>query len=195
MGGCASIPRESPELSREIGVRVAGMRAAHINLVHTYFDLKRDRVKEIFEQEWIPAYAESFFAQKQVSSYWNTLVSEGDKEERVQFLVRLGPEMLDRIRKRQAEYLKPLDRLESQIIDSLQHEYRQILSANHTLTGFLAHSSKVVENRERYLDLFGMPQHKIDSYIDEIDRRSARIMETIREANQNKKEDHVRRTQ
>ncbi len=185
MGGCASIPKESPELSQEIGKRVVEMRTAHINLVHSYFDLKRERVNELFEEEWIPAYAESFFSQDKVSDYWEKLVSEDDKEERVRFLVQVGPRMLDRIRAKRAEYMEPLDRLESQIIDSLQHEYRQILSANNSLTSFLASSSKVAENRERYMDLFGVPQREIDAYIDKIDRRSEEVMETIRNANLN----------
>jgi hypothetical protein len=185
MGGCASIPKESPELSQEIGKRVADMRTVHINLVHSYFGLKRERVNELFEEEWIPAYAESFFSRDKVSSYWEKLVSEDDKEERVRFLVQLGPPMLDRIRAKRAEYMEPLDRLESQIIDSLQHEYRQILSANNTLTSFLASSSKVVRDRERYMELFGVPQREIDAYIDKIDRRSEEVMETIRNANLN----------
>lgn len=185
MAGCASIPKESPELSKEIGKQVADMRVAHINLVHSYFDLKRDRVSQIFEDEWIPSYAESFFSQDKVSGYWEKLVSEDDKEERVRFLVQLGPRMLARIRTKRAEYLEPLNRLETQVIDSLQHEYRQILSANNTLTSFLASSSKVAKNRERYLELFGMPQREIEGYVDKIDRRSEEIMETIRNANVN----------
>ncbi|HKK45964.1 MAG TPA: hypothetical protein VJ964_10605 [Balneolaceae bacterium] len=183
--GCASIPKESPELSQEIGRRVAAMRTSHLKLLHKYFDLKRDKVNEIFDNEWIPAYAQSFFSQDQVANYWNKLVTEDDKEERVQFLTRLGPKMLADIQKKRAEYLKPLNTLENQIEDNLRSDYRQILAADNTLTSFLASSSKVAQNRDRYLDMFGIEQGKVNSYIDRIDKRSAQIMKAVKNANLN----------
>lgn len=183
--GCASIPKESPELSQKIGERVAAMRSSHLKLLHKYFDLKRDKVNHIFEEEWIPAYAQSFFSQDQVANYWDKLVADDDKEERVQFLIRLGPKMLDRIREKRAEYLKPLNTLEDQIEDSLRSDYRQILAANNTLTSFLSSSSKVAENRDRYLEMFGVEQTKVNSYIDQVDEQSEKIMKAIKNANLN----------
>lgn len=183
IGGCASIPEESPELSQEIGKRIANMRTAHMTLVHRYFDLKRDQVDSLFQRRWIPAYAEHFFSQDPVSNYWDKLVSENDKEERVRFLITLGPRMLERIRNKRAEFMKPLDRLETRVVDSLQREYRLIMSANHTLTSFLANSSKVTRNRERYLEMLGLPQETIGDYVDRVDRRSEQIIRTIRNDN------------
>lgn len=183
VGGCASIPKESPELSQEVGRRVAAMQEAHLRLVDKYFELKQAEINKIFEEEWIPAYAESFFAQPDVSNYWEKLVTGDDPEERLQFLTRLGPRMLEEIRQRRAEYMAPLNKLETQVKDSLRREYRQILSANNTLTSFLANSSKVAQNRERYLELFGIEQTDIESYVEQADKRSEEIMETIENAN------------
>lgn len=184
-GSCASIPKEAPALSGEIGKEVSKMHTAHLALVRKYFDLKREQVSRIFEEEWVPAYAESFFSQPQVADYWDKLVSEGDKEERVQFLIQLGPRMLGEIRSKRAEYMKPLDELEARITDSLQYRYRQILSASNTLTSFLMSSSKVAQNRERYLELVGLEQKEVQTYIDRADKRSEQIIETIRKAHIN----------
>lgn len=183
IGGCASIPKESPEFSQEIGRRIIAMQEAHLNLVDKYFELKRNEINELFEEEWIPAYAESFFAQPQVSNYWDKLVAGDDREERLQFLTQLGPRMLEDIRSRRAEFMAPLNELEIQVKDSLRGEYRQILSANNTLTSFLANSSKVAENRERYLELFGIEQADVENYVERADRQSEKIMQTIRNAN------------
>lgn len=185
MGSCASIPKEAPELSQEIGQRLGAMQEVHLTIVNKYFDLKRAEVNQIFENEWIPAYAESFFAQDQVASYWDKLVSEDDRNERLQFLTQLGPRMLEDIRTKRTEFMKPLNTLEKQVEDSLTNEYRQLLSANNTLTSFLSNSSKVSQNRERYLEMFGVQQSTINDYIDQADRRSEQIMETIRNANLN----------
>ncbi len=183
IGGCASIPKESPELSQEIGRRVAAMQEAHLNLIDKYFELKRNEINDLFEEEWIPAYAESFFAQPQVSNYWDKLVAGNDREERLRFLTQLGPRMLEDIRSRRAEFMAPLNELETQVKDSLRGEYRQILSANNTLTSFLANSSKVAENRERYLELFGIEQADVEHYVEQADKQSEKIMQTIRNAN------------
>ncbi|MGD8746977.1 MAG: hypothetical protein PVI44_00795 [Balneolaceae bacterium] len=184
LAGCASIPREAPGLSQEIGQRMAAMEQAHLNLIHKYFDLKRAKLNEIFEEEWIPAYAESFFSQPQVSDYWDSLVTKNDKEERLHFLTRLGPRMLKRIRAKRSKFMQPLNELEAQVTDSLRSRYRQMLSANNTLTSFLNSSSKIAENRRHYLDMFGVDPD-IDSFLTQADRRSEQIMETIRNANIN----------
>ncbi|HEX6982034.1 MAG TPA: hypothetical protein VF181_04680 [Balneolaceae bacterium] len=183
IAGCASIPKEAPVLSQEIGERVAVMERAHLRLVHEYFELKRKRVNRIFEQEWIPAYAKSFFSQPQVSSYWNKLVSEDDKAARLQFLTGLGPRMLKEIRDSRAEFMQPLNELETTIENNLHYNYLQILSANNTLTSFLMSSSKVAENRQRYLDMLGVEQAEIGVYIDAIDKKTQQIMEAITKAN------------
>lgn len=183
INSCASIPKEAPELSQEIGQRVAAIQQSHMNLVSRFIELKRQEVNRIFEEEWIPAYAESFFSQPQVADYWQTLVSEDDKEERLQFLIQLGPRMLEEIRNKRAEFMAPLDELEAEIKNRLQNEYVQILSANNTLTSFLVSSSKVVQNRQRYLNMFGIEQSAIEGFIDEADEQSQKIIETIRKAN------------
>jgi hypothetical protein len=183
IAGCATIPKEAPVLSQEIGERVAAMEQAHLRLVHEYFDLKQKKVNRIFEEQWIPAYAESFFSQPQVAAYWNKLVSEGDKTERIQFLTRLGPRMLVEIRNSRIEFMQPLIELERIIESELHNYYLQILSANNTLTSFLMSSAKVAENRQRYLDMMGVQQDEIEEYIDEIDKRTQQVMEAISKAN------------
>lgn len=180
MGSCASIPKEAPELSQEIGQRLGAMQETHLAMVNKYFELKRAEVNQIFEEEWIPAYTESFFSQDQVANYWDKLVADDDRKERLQFLTQLGPRMLEEIRKKRAEFMEPLDNLEQQVEDSLRSEYRQILSANNTLTSFLTNSSQVAQNRERYLEMFGVQQNTINDYIDQADKRSEQIMKTIR---------------
>lgn len=183
ISSCASIPKESPGLSQEIGKRIAKMEEAHLNLVHKYFDLKRAEVDRIFEEEWIPAYAESFFSQDQVANYWDSLVSGDDSEERLDFLTRLGPRMLEEIRQKRAEFMEPLNELEAQIEDSLKNEYRKMLAANNSLTSFLANASEVDENRDRYLEMFGIEESEVEDYVNRIDRQSEQIMETIKKAN------------
>lgn len=183
LGSCASIPQESPRLSHEIGQRISDMQAAHLTLVHRYFDLKRAQVDSLFQRQWIPAYAESFFGQPQVENYWDRLVTEGDPAERVEFLTRIGPRMLERIRQKRAEYMKPLNQLEAEVVSNLREEYRQMLSANNTLTSFLASSSAVAQNRERYLEWIGIDTEGVANYVDRVDRQSEQIMNTIRHAN------------
>lgn len=183
--GCASIPKESPELSHEVGERISAMKEAHLNLVQQYFDLKKEEVKETFEEEWIPAYAESFFSNPETKSYWNSLVEEGDEEERLNFLIQAGPTMLREIREKQNEFLKPLNELESQVEDSLRKEYEQMLSANNTLTSFLSGAAEVAENRQQYLDLFGVQSEAVNNQISKVDERSEEIMKKIKEANIN----------
>ena len=60
--GCSNIPKEAPELSIELGKKIKTLEDSHINLVGSYFDMKRDLVNKFFEDEWIPKFANEFFS-------------------------------------------------------------------------------------------------------------------------------------
>lgn len=54
-GGCANIPKESVELSSEIGKGIAESRRAHVALLNTYFQQKKTDLDQFIENDYLEA--------------------------------------------------------------------------------------------------------------------------------------------
>ncbi len=167
--GCAIIPAEAPELSVELGNRISAIEDANITLLNRFFDMKRSEVDRFVEEEWVPAFAEKFFSQSKISKAWNIIVSENDKNERLKFIVMVGPKLQEMINKKRLELIGPLDILERRIEKNIREEYNQVRSMNNTISSFLFSAAKVSENRNRYLEMAGVTEQQIGQLIDQTD--------------------------
>ncbi|MDO6636745.1 hypothetical protein Q4540_09100 [Pseudoalteromonas carrageenovora] len=167
--GCVSIPSEAPELSVELGKRIAAIEESNITLLNRFFDQKRKEVDKFIEEEWVPEFANHFFSNKTISDAWETIVSEDDKKQRLLFLVKTGPRLIKKINEKRLELIQPLDALERRIELKIREEYTQARAINNSITSFLLSASKVVDNRNRYLEIVNTTDASIGRLIDETD--------------------------
>jgi len=71
--GCVSVPRETVQLSSELGMRISESRSAHLTLVRQYMSEKRDRIDEFMFREWIPEFARQVFKQENIEKIIDAL--------------------------------------------------------------------------------------------------------------------------
>ena len=180
--GCVSIPQEAPELSTELGKKIAAIESANVTLLHRYFDHKRKDVDRFIDEEWVPTFASDFFSQPQISRAWETIVRENNKTQRLQFIVKLGPKLQARINKKRRELIQPLDDLERSIEASIRNEYSQARAINNSITSFLLSASDVAANRNRYLDLAGVSDGNISNLIDQTDSAVSDLLSKTKDA-------------
>lgn len=178
--GCSTIPKEASELSVQLGNRVSAIEDANLNLLHKYFDEKRSRVDEFIIEKWVPDFAKEFFSDPKMEGVWNEIVSSGNKKDRLEFIVRLGPKLQAKINSKRFELIKPLDDAERLIERTLREEYQQAKAINNTLTSFLVSAVKVDENRQRYLDMVGVTDHKIADIINTVDSGISTLVDRAR---------------
>ncbi|MBN1840732.1 MAG: hypothetical protein JW883_00410 [Deltaproteobacteria bacterium] len=169
LSGCVTIPSEAPELSTELGNRISSIEKAHIGLLHSFFDEKRSQVDVFVLNEWVPTFAEEIFKTEKIAKRWDEVVKSGDKVDRLEFLVRLGPRLQAKINSKRLELVKPLDDLERSIERKLRDEYQLAKAINNSITSFLVSASKVDENRRRYLETIGVTNKDIAGVLDEVD--------------------------
>jgi hypothetical protein len=167
-GGCASIPKEAPTLSAELGQRLTAFEAAHVTMLRAYMDEKRDRLDEFLVREWVPTFAEELMSQDVIKATWEQAAA-GTAEDRLQFLVKVGPVLQSRINKKRLELMAPIDELESQVERRLRDDYLQAHAINNALTSFLVSASEVDENRNRLLSLVGVGQDDVAQALDDAD--------------------------
>lgn len=168
--GCATIPSEAPELSAELGSRISSIQDSHLRLLHEFFDLKREEVDRFINDEWIPLFARNVFEHERMAAEWEEIVSSGDPGKRLDFIVRVGPMMQDRINAKRRELISPLDLLERELRSSIINTYDEARAINSTLTSFLYSAAEVHENRTRYLEMLGVTDEGIGGVIDEVSR-------------------------
>jgi len=166
---CATIPKEAPLLSEELGLKLNTIQKSHLSLLHSFFDQKRAKVDEFISKEWIPAFASNFFENQTIQEAWDEIVSSNSKEDRLKFIIMLGPKLQEQINQKRLELIKPLDELENEIEYKIRNEYDIARSLNNSLTSFLYSASKVSENRSRYLEMLGITDEIIDNVLDKTD--------------------------
>lgn len=87
---CASIPPEAPEMSAELGKRIAAIQDANLSLLHRFFDLKRAEVDRFIQNEWVPTLAQEVFSDSKIKKTWDIIVAENNPIDRLTFLVITG---------------------------------------------------------------------------------------------------------
>ena len=180
--GCASIPKEAPELSMELGNQINRLEQSHLSLLHSFFEEKKKEVDEFIMEEWIPAFAGEVFQNQQISEAWNEIVQSGDEADRLRFIVMLGPRLQKKINAKRVELIQPLETLEKEIEREIRKQYDLSRSINNTLTSFLHSAAKVDENRKRYLEMLGVTEEHISNAIDETDQVVSKLLSRAKEA-------------
>jgi hypothetical protein len=141
--GCVSIPRETVQLSSELGMLISESRSAHLALVRQYMSEKRERIDEFMFREWIPEFARQVFKQENIEKEWERIVGSNDRVERLEFVTGLGVRLQQKINSKRQEVMKPVNELELLLVARINDHYDEMLAANSSLTVFLESASKV----------------------------------------------------
>lgn len=73
LGGCASVPKESVELSKEVGKGIAESQRSYTGLLNTYFASKKQQVDQWIENEYLPEYISNIQAELKKAGQPTTL--------------------------------------------------------------------------------------------------------------------------
>jgi len=169
LASCATIPREAPELSSELGNRIAAIETAHLALLHQFFDLKRENLEQFLQQVWVPHLTKNSLNDSATQSLWAQVVNSKDPSDRTQFLLKTTSRLQKQISEKRGELFGPLDAIERQVEQKLQENYSQVNSMNSSLTSLLVSSSKLTEMQNHFLKTVGITDDKITSVIDNVD--------------------------
>lgn len=167
---CATIPRQSAQLSEELGKTISNIEQSHLQLLHGFFDQKRAVVDTFITRTWTPHFSEVFFSNPAIEKIWDEIVSSGSKPDRLKFLTQAGPQLVQQIDLKRQELVQPLNELEKELEQQIRAEYNTAKSINNTLTSFLYSASKVEENRAKYMEMLGITDSKISDALDQTDR-------------------------
>ncbi len=175
LGACATIPKEVPELSFQLGQQIDRIEAAHLNLLDAYFEDKKEKVDQFMTNIWLPKFATNFLNQPAIQAAWEKAKSTGEQVDILNLILLLGPELQKTINEKRLELINPLDQLQTEIKNQIKSDYNLAKSMNLTLTSYLQSAQTVAANRQDFLSALGISQDKIDSVIDKTDQALSKV--------------------
>lgn len=166
---CASIPPEAPELSVELGKRLSTLEEANITLLHRFFEMKKEAVDKFIQDEWMPEFTDNILANTKIKAAWDTIVKENNEQDRAEFIRRVTLKTQEKVNAKRLEFIKPLEDIEDMLEQKIRDEYNQARAMNNSITSFLVSAARVDENRQKYMNLLGISDEKINKVIDKTD--------------------------
>jgi len=134
LSGCASIPKESVDLSAGIGNGIAESKRSHMNLLNVYFAAKRTELDRVIENEYLP----SFVAKVQAG-----LIKAG-------LPATLTPtqqaDVIKMVLKEQDERQGDLEKTRLYLYEYLDEHYTTLMRANAGVTALLQSAVNVKES-------------------------------------------------
>ncbi len=142
--GCATVPKESVELSRLVGEMIGSAKVSHVNMVNRHFDHLRSEVEYFAFHDYKEAFLKNVrkVAKEKDPNFVDLSIDEYD-----QFLMR--------IQEKRNEWLQEVEKNRQVVLQSLEEHYAVLTQANATVTGFLRSAAEISETREALLQRFG----------------------------------------
>lgn len=165
--GCATIPKESVELSENLSEMIESARTSHVNLVDKYFAEKENEVKRFVIEEYKPVFIRN--------------IRDKLKAQNKEFTFELYDKALERILKRMDQWVGEVEEMRIELLNELDEHYHLMTRANEAITNLLRSASKVEETRKKLIERSGIEAEKIIDF-GKLDERIQGIIDKINEA-------------
>lgn len=144
IGGCATVPRESVDLSYAVGEDIESIHQSYRELIRRYFEALRGQVTDKIDQVFIPAYVNGFVTSGKLIQH-----AQNQRADLVEAWARIAVRRIDHERR---ERLQPLHDAERELIASVDEAFDKVTRANATITAQLL---SVVKTQQAQDDMLG----------------------------------------
>jgi len=142
--GCASVPKESVELSYTLGSDLESLHQSYKTLIARYFESLRREVNSAIDRVFIPAYINDFVKTGKLVEN-----AKAERSDLVEAWARIAVETID---KERATRIAPIDKAEKDLLVSVNDAFDKAVRANATITAHLNSIRKVKEVQDEILE-------------------------------------------
>lgn len=175
--GCASVPRESVDLSYAIGRDLEALHQSHRDLITRYFEALRSQVNDAIDQVFIPTYLHSFVTSGKLIQH-----AQNQRADLIEAWARTAVKRIDRERR---ERLQPLYEAERELVLSVNEAFDKAVRANAAVTAQLASVVKTQQANDELLESVKLKdlREKIRSALTDASAKAGKITSDISSAN------------
>jgi len=142
--GCASVPKESVELSYALGNDLESLHQSYRTLITGYFDLLRKDVNSAIDRVFFPAYINDFVITGELIEN-----AQNGNHSYVEAWARIAVETVD---KERTDRVEPINQAERELMLSVNEAFDNVIRTNSTITAHLNSIRKVNEVQAKVLE-------------------------------------------
>jgi hypothetical protein len=175
IGGCATVPKESVELSYTIGNDLEILNQSYKLIITRYFDSLRREVNRSIDQVFIPAYINDYVETGQLFQH-----AQNKRADLVEAWARIAVETID---KERTVRLAPINEAEEELLRSIDDAFNKAIRANATITAHLNSIRQVKEVQDEILESLKLKDVR-DKINDALVKASEKAKEITNEINE-----------
>lgn len=153
LGGCATVPQASVDLSTELTRMIIHSKEAHLNLLDQYTAIRKAEVEKFINEEYIPSFTARYVAESNVLAYIQA--AETDEQKGAEIL-EFSEAAFPVIDERRSLLMGAVDQIDNVIRTQIESHYQDMLNVNQALTAHLASAAEVVQTRQQLQQQLGL---------------------------------------
>ena len=169
--GCATIPKESVELSSELTKMIRSAEASHSALVEDYIAERKHRADDFLERVWIPTFMSKGMKN---TGILDSIANEKNAARKGALLQEFNEDAAVEIAKRRATIMDAIDDIGISLREAVRNHYGEMLAVNQALTAHLKSAADVTKTREELFSTLKIdpkaliPLDKINGFLEKI---------------------------
>lgn len=165
LNSCASVPPETVTLSKTVGNDLAILQQSHQNITKLYFNRIKTSINNFIDDVYKP-YILNYVLKNQLQAYQQgnpslfTSLNNAAKTVNKDASDKALTDMSDflsaanaQITAKRQELLNPIEKQETEVLQSINQSYGNIIYANSTLTGYLESLQKIKQTQNEALGM------------------------------------------
>lgn len=108
MTSCASIPKESLELSARLDRQLVALQDANATLINQVYAEKEARMTEYLDSVWFPAYLDKLFSLEPTQTLWEAAVNSSNPSDRIEIMAVITKEAIERYKEEKDYDVAPI---------------------------------------------------------------------------------------
>ncbi len=183
ISACATVPKETIELSNTVGRDLEEVHRSHRALAALLFDIMEKDITEFINEIYAPAYIKKFAVEYKLDDMVKGIVATAPNN-LLPVLVRFVEKSNESIEKKRAELLNPIKAQRNQVINDIDASYRQLQAAQALIAGHLASIRKVYDAQNEVLKSVGLEgmREKLAENTEEVSNRISNLIEEAEKA-------------
>jgi len=178
--GCATVPKETVELSYAIGQDLDAVHASYTNLIHQHFENLRNQTTDFLDKRWTPTYLGNFIKRGKLIS----LAQDPDPVKAFDGVSTWVEIALKAIEIKKKALISPINADEQNILRSVDDAFARITRANAAITAQLNSIRKVQEVQDDALKSLNIKdlRDQINSQLISASNKSVSAIEQLAKA-------------
>jgi hypothetical protein len=169
--GCATVPKESVELSMELTRMIRSAEESHLALLGLYIAERKDRATDFLEKVWTPTFMENATSSSKIGEL---VEKEHDPAKKDALIKEFTGDAAVEITKRRASLTGAIDKIDAALRKAITDHYADMLAVNYALTAHLSSAADMTEIRTKLLSTLKvdpqsiLPLDKINGVLEKI---------------------------